>query len=355
MRSRLLAFASVLVAWSAAGLDVATAQDLTREAVNNAAFAPAEARSPKRGARKKQPSGGSKGVSAAMVKAQVLLDRARFSPGVIDGRDGENVQKALAAFETERGLKADGQLDAEVWAKLTEVSGEPVLIEYTITDDDVKGPFEKKIPNKLEDMARLERLAYTGPAELLAEKFHVTEELLKALNPGTHLDQPGTIVVPNVIGGERTDGAAAKAPRSDAKGQVGRIEIDKKGRALRVLGKDGKLVAFYPASIGSTDKPAPSGEHKVTAVAQNPTYTYNPEFRFKGVEADKKLTIKPGPNNPVGAVWIDLSLDTYGIHGTPEPRKVGKSYSHGCVRLTNWDVRELARMVEKGTTVAFVD
>jgi lipoprotein-anchoring transpeptidase ErfK/SrfK len=291
-----------------------------------------------------------------MLKAQILLDRARFSPGAIDGRDGDNVRQALAAFAGEHGLKADGELNEEVWAKLAETSPDPVLIEYTIAEDDVKGPFEKKIPQKFEDMAKLSRLSYTGPEELLAEKFHVTEELLKALNPKKPLDEAGTvIIVPNVLDPADRDRAAARAARAEMKGLVGRIEVDKKGHALRAFGKDGKLVAYYPASIGSTEKPAPSGEHKVVAVAENPTYTYNPDYKFKGVKADKKLTIKPGPNNPVGAVWIDLSIESYGIHGTPEPRKVGKSYSHGCVRLTNWDVKELARMVEKGTTVAFLD
>src|SRR5918997_35141 len=261
---------------------IAQAQDLTLDAVNKAEFSRPESAGKKpRNKKSKAPA-----VSAVMLKAQVLLDRARFSPGVIDGRDGENVRKALAAFEAERGLKPDGELDPEVWAKLAETSGDPALIEYTIVPEDVKGPFQEKIPQGFDEQAKLPRLAYTGPEELLAEKFHVTEELLKSLN---------------------------------------------------------------------AEKPAPSGEHKVRAIAENPEYTYNPEFKFKGVKADKKLTIKPGPNNPVGAVWIDLTLDTYGIHGTPEPRKVGKSYSHGCVRLTNWDARALARMVEKGTTVAFID
>jgi lipoprotein-anchoring transpeptidase ErfK/SrfK len=354
MRRRLVAVVSVVLAGFLGGPRTSAAQDLTLEAVNNATFASGAAQAAKAAGKKKQPKAAAKGISAAMLKAQVLLDRARFSPGVIDGRDGDNVKKALAAFEKDAALTADGQLDAEVWAKLSATSSEPVLIEYTVTNEDLKGPFEKKIPAKFEDMARLDRLPYTSPEELLAEKFHVTEDLLKALNPGRALDQAGTIIVPNTLAGERRD-AAAKGPKAEEKGRVARVEVDKKGRALRALDKEGKLVAFYPASIGSADKPAPSGEHKVTAVAENPTYTYNPEFKFKGVKSDKKLTIKPGPNNPVGAVWIDLSLETYGIHGTPEPRKVGKSYSHGCVRLTNWDVRALARMVDKGTTVAFVD
>jgi lipoprotein-anchoring transpeptidase ErfK/SrfK len=354
MRRGFVAVASLVLAGFVAGLGAAAAEELTLDAVNNATLAGGEARGGQAGGKKKQAKSAAKGPSATMLKAQVLLDRVRFSPGVIDGRDGENVKKALAAFAKEAGLGSDGRLDAEVWARLAETSAEPALIEYTITDDDLKGPFEKTIPAKIEDMARLDRLAYTGPEERLAEKFHATEELLKALNPGRSLDQPGTIVVPNILGGERRE-EAGRAAKADEKARVGRIEVDKKNRALRALDKDGKLVAFYPASIGSSDKPAPSGEYKVTAVADNPTYTYDPDFKFKGVKADKKLTIKPGPNNPVGVVWIDLSLDTYGIHGTPEPRKVGKSYSHGCVRLTNWDARALARLVEKGTTVAFLD
>ena len=331
-------------------LGIGNAQGLTLEAVNEAVFAPPEP--PQQKGKKAPAKAKAPAVSPVILKAQILLGRARFSPGAIDGQDGENVRKALMAFEAERGLRPDGELDQEVWAKLVETSGEPALIEYTITNEDVKGPFEKKIPSKFEEMAELSRLSYTGPEELLAEKFHVTEELLKALNPKTPLDKAGTrIVVPNLP----EEPKRARAARGEIKGLVGRIEVDKNGRALRAFDKEGKFVAFYPASIGSADKPAPSGEHQVRAIAENPDYTYNPDYNFKGVKADKKFTIKPGPNNPVGAVWIDLSIESYGIHGTPEPRRVGKSYSHGCVRLTNWDVRELARMVEKGTVVAFLD
>jgi lipoprotein-anchoring transpeptidase ErfK/SrfK len=351
MRSGVAAIAFLTVCGLIGWIGSARAQALTIEAVNQATFPPSGAPGKKPPAKGKTPAAG-----AAMLKAQILLDRARFSPGVIDGQDGENVRKALAAFEGERGLNADGQLDPETWVKLTETSSDPVLVEYTITKDDVDGPFEKKIPDQFEAMAELSRLPYTGPAEHLAEKFHVTEELLKALNPKKPLDAAGTkILVPNVLDVADKDPAAAKALRKEAKGLVGRIEVQKNARALKAFDKEGKLVAFYPASIGSDEKPAPSGEHTVRAIAENPTYTYNPDYKFKGVKADKKLTIKPGPNNPVGAVWIDLSVESFGIHGTPEPRKVGKSYSHGCVRLTNWDVKELARMVEKGTTVTFLD
>lgn len=291
------------------------------------------------------PRSGGKGVSPAIVRLQVMLDRARFSPGLIDGRGGENVDKAVAAYRAANGLGEGDRLDQATWDKLAAASPEPALVEYTLTEDDVRGPFTEKVPAKMEEMAELERLAYTGPLEALAERFHMDEDLVEALNPGKALDRAGTaITVANVRREAGRDGRRAA-----------RIEVEKGERALRVLDREGGLIAFYPASIGSEEKPAPSGEHSVTAVARNPTYTYNPDYNFKGVKAREKFTIPAGPNNPVGSTWVDLSIESYGIHGTPDPSKVGKAYSHGCVRLTNWDVEDLARMVQKGTPVVFKD
>jgi len=283
-----------------------------------------------------------KGVSPAIIRAQVLLDRARFSPGVIDGRKGENVGLAIRAFEEHHGLKADGELDPEVLAKLTGADDRPAVTEYTITAEDVRGPFTKEIPERFEEKAELERLGFTSSMEMLAERFHMDEDLLAALNPGKAFDKAGTRILV----------AEVQTPKPDVK--VRRIEVDRAQKALRAFAEDGALVAYYPATIGSEDTPTPEGVHEVTAIAPNPNYTYRPDkYQFKGVEAKKAFTIKPGPNNPVGAVWIDLSKDTYGIHGTPDPAKVGKTASHGCVRLTNWDVQELASMVEKGVKVEF--
>jgi lipoprotein-anchoring transpeptidase ErfK/SrfK len=271
------------------------------------------------------------GISPVIVKAQVLLDRARFSPGVIDGHPGENVQIAIKAFETENGLEADGKLDEELWKKLNETSADPALFEYTITKDDVDGPFVEKIPDELEEMAKLDRLGYRAPEELLAEKFHMDQDLLKALNPDKPFDKAGTRIAV-----AKVDAQPAGEP-----GQVRRIEVRKSEKTLHAFAEDGKLVAVYPATIGSDEKPAPSGTHQVKAVAPEPTFTYNPEYAFKGVKAKKAFVVEPGPNNR--------------IHGTPEPAKVGKTYSHGCIRLTNWDAEELAKMVEQGTEVTLLD
>jgi lipoprotein-anchoring transpeptidase ErfK/SrfK len=285
-----------------------------------------------------------KNSTAVSVKAQVLLDRASFSPGVIDGRRSDNYANALRAFQQKNSLNTSGELDDATWKKLVE-SPEPALIAYTISEADLKGPFVEKIPDDYEKKAEFERLDYTGPVELLAERFHMDEPLLRQLNPGKPFDKAGTVIaVANV--NVKPVALNAKAVK---------LEIDKTRSAVRVLAGDGKLLAAYPASIGSEEKPAPSGKLKVVRIARSPTYTYNPDFKFRGVKADRELKIAAGPNNPVGAVWIALNEKSYGIHGSAEPHKVGKVGSHGCVRMTNWDALAVARVVRKGTVVEFID
>jgi lipoprotein-anchoring transpeptidase ErfK/SrfK len=285
--------------------------------------------------------GSGRGTNAVVLKAQVLLDRLSFSPGAIDGKPNENFVKALAAFQQSEKLNSTGKLDADTWQRLAGKDDVPALVDYEIRDADVNGPFTPRIPKRMEEMAGLDHLDYTGPVQLLAEKFHLAQGLLRDLNRGRALDRAGSVIlVPNVRDARAGDAAA-------------RVEVDKALKAVRAFAADGTLVAFYPASIGSNDKPAPSGTFRVRTVAEHPIYHYDPNFHFKGVKADHPFTIPPGPNNPVGVVWIDLSKPSYGIHGTPDPTKIGKTQSHGCIRLTNWDALDLARRVHKGVQVAF--
>jgi lipoprotein-anchoring transpeptidase ErfK/SrfK len=247
----------------------------------------------------------------------------------------------LRAYAEQNGGGGTEELSSELWQKLNATSAEPVTIDTTISSEDVAGPFLRKLPKKMEAMQYLPRLSHTSARERIAEKFQMSEELLSALNPRRKFDEAGaTITVVNV--------AAAKLPA-----QVTRIEIDKDTQMLRAFGADGTLLAVYPVTAGSAEKPTPSETLKVTSITKNPTYRYNPAYAFKGVKSRKPFTIKPGPNNPVGVVWIGLSSEGYGIHGTPEPAKISKTESHGCIRMTNWDALQLAGALSKGVAVEF--
>ncbi|SFU33681.1 Lipoprotein-anchoring transpeptidase ErfK/SrfK [Methylobacterium sp. 174MFSha1.1] len=334
---------------------------LTAEAINQAQFGAGtpDGQEKGKGTGKKETKSSKAAETRAdplTIRVQVLLDRAGFSPGAIDGRDGDNLRGALAGFAKAKGLTKDPaaakELDGPVWQALSGTSQDPAVTQYTLTEQDVSGPYVEEIPPKMEEQADLKALSYTSPAEMLAERFHMSKGLLDALNPDAALTKAGTVItvaaVPPLETGRIPGKDLPQAPK------VTRIEVDKDALQVRAYGEDGALVHLYPASIGSEEKPAPSGVLKVEGVAFDPTYTYNPKYEFKGVDAKRKFTIKPGPNNPVGVVWIDLSgNDGYGIHGTPEPEKVGKTESHGCVRLTNWDARDLAKHVAKGATVDF--
>ena len=282
-------------------------------------------------------------VVPAVARAQVLLDRAGFSPGVTDGRFGVNVRQAIAEFQGQNGLTVDGQLSQAVFDHLVAGSNEDVVSRYVLTPEDVSGPFTPSIPRDLAGQADLARLGYRSASEMLAERFHMDEQFLLALNPGVDFSQSGTeIYITN--------------PRRPAiQGQVARIEVDADERAVRAYAEDGTLVAFYPATIGSMENPTPTGRMMVNGVAPAPTYTYDPRrVDYAGDRITERLVIAAGPNNPVGTTWIDLSEDTYGIHGTPNPDIVGKNASNGCVRLTNWDVQHLAAAVRPGVRVTFV-
>jgi lipoprotein-anchoring transpeptidase ErfK/SrfK len=275
-----------------------------------------------------------------LIRVQILLDRAHASPGVIDGRDGDNLRKAIRAFETMRGLEPDGEMDPEFWSALAADSAKSTLV-YEITPEDVNGRYVPELPEDYSKLAKLKWLGYRDAAEMLAERFHMDEKLLRALNPDVDFKTPGQKILVADVG-----------PPPEAK--VAKIVVDKDGGELRAYDRDEKLVMATPATVGSSDTPSPSGRMKITGSYPDPHYKYDPVKNFRQGDNRRKLNLPPGPNGPVGSMWIDLSKPTYGIHGTPEPAKIDKTNSHGCVRLTNWDAATLAKMVEPGkTTVEF--
>ncbi|MES2898835.1 MAG: L,D-transpeptidase [Pseudomonadota bacterium] len=295
---------------------------LTVEAVNDAASTAAASAKPNR---------------AAILRAQILLDRAHFSPGEIDGASGSNMKMALMGFQKKNGITPSGMLDDATWKALN-ADASPALVTYTLADADVSGPFEK-IPEEMADKAKLTALNYESAVEGLGEKFHASTSLLQKLNPGKDLSRAGEqIVVPNVMDAEPLP-------------KAGKVVVDKTDRTLTVLDTAGKIIAQYPSSSGTEKDPLPIGTWKVNGISKNPTFHYNPKLFWDAKATDTKAKIPPGPNNPVGLAWIDLSKDHYGIHGTPVPGSIGKTQSHGCIRMTNWDVMALTTSVGPGTEV----
>jgi len=280
-----------------------------------------------------------------IVHLQVLLDRAGFSPGEIDGREGSNTDRARTAFQEARDLPAAGDregLMAALGAQQTEA-----LTDYRITRADVDGPFTERIPDDLEAQATLPALHYTGPLEALAERFHAAPELLKRLNPDSSFAAGASIRVPNVRIPDRSE-------RTGAPGTINHTVVVSESRStLFVRDATGTVAFAAPVTTGSRHDPLPLGRWKVTGIQRNPAFNYNPDLFWDADPSDARATIPPGPNNPVGVVWIDLSKEHYGIHGTPEPGRIGHVESHGCVRLTNWDALRVADLVREGTLVLF--
>ncbi|SFP63941.1 L,D-transpeptidase family protein [Sphingomonas rubra] len=302
-------------------------------------------------------------VDRNILHVQVILDKLGFGPGVLDGRGGQTLTNALLGFQESRGLPRTGEPDAATLRALYPYRAARPTIQVTLDGAAFRGPFINPLPTEYVDQAKLDTMAYTRPLEGLAERFHTTPQALIALNrPGMRIAPGVKIVVPNALPTSRAYPAdatptwrttLASLNVDAAVPQAERIEVLKSRGILRVLGSDGRLLSQYTATIGSARDPLPLGNWKVLHVSPNPDWKMNPAI-LKGVSDDTpSQIIPPGPNNPVGVVWIDLSKEHYGIHGTPDPAKIGVAQSNGCVRLTNWDAARIALMVKGGTPVIF--
>ncbi|PKB13328.1 putative peptidoglycan binding protein [Novosphingobium kunmingense] len=328
-----------------------------------------------------------------VMQAQVVLDRLGFTPGVVDGKEGLSTRNALLGFQEANGFDQTGKLDDATKAGLARFDNIPATRVVTIPADFAAGPF-LPIPDKAADQAKLLAMGYTSLDEKLAERFHTTIDTLKALNPGgvpagaPRAASPTPSATPSPMQDAKENGASQptlfragqqiRVPNvgadamdarqvSDAKWRdtlamlgvgttqpkAARIVVSKSKGTLKVYDANDKLVGMFTATMGSQHDPLPLGNWKILGVARNPPFHYNPELFWDVDDGESKELLPPGPNGPVGVAWIDLSKEHYGIHGTPEPQTIGRAQSHGCVRLTNWDVARLAQMVSGSTKVLF--
>ena len=317
--------APILLAALLGAIPFAQAQQAAPQAAQPTAAAPVD------------PAAAKQAEFERLLHAQVLLDRARFSPGEIDGAYGSNMRQALNTYQAARRLPVTGKLDDATWTALN-ADATPPLASYTLAEADVAGPF-RPMPDDMMEKSKLPALGYTSVLEGLGERFHASPALIERLNPGKNFSRAGEqIVVPNV-GGLAPLARAAK------------VVVKDEAKILQLYDASGALLAQYPASTGSDKDPLPVGSWKINGVHANPVYHYNPALFWDAEPGDKKAKLQPGPNNPVGVVWIDLSKEHYGIHGTPVPGHVGKTESHGCIRLTNWSAAEVAAAVAAGVEV----
>lgn len=297
-----------------------------------------------------------------VLRTQVVLDRLGFAPGVVDGKGGQSLTLALKGFQEARGLDETGKIDADTRQALAMYGGVKATRTFTIRAEDLRGPFIGRLPAKAEDQARLPRLGYVNALERIAERFHTTPDAIVALNrPDTVLRVGTKLVLPNIVPASRAypDRIApewretlssfnldANQPKAD------HVVVDKSEGALKVYDKAAKLVAQFPVTTGSRHDPLPIGSWTIKGSSYNPPFHYNPDL-FWDASGDDKMVLPPGPNGPVGVIWMDLSKPHYGIHGTPHPETIGRAESHGCVRLSNWDAARLSMMIAPGVKARF--
>ncbi len=283
-----------------------------------------------------------RGQFPVYARAHVMLNNAHASPGAIDGSSGKNTLKAIASFQQMNGLKPTGTLTKETWDALIAKQGsKPAYVEYTITAADLKGPYAKSIPGDYALQAKMPGLYYTRVSEMLGEKFHMDENFLKKINPKATFNKVGEKIIVTSV-------------RNQLPEDIHLIVAHKGAKQLYLFNSNNKMIASFPATIGSSDTPSPTGTYKVTGVAPNPWYSYSPSNFVQGKNL-KPLSLPPGPNGPVGNIWIGLSKKSFGIHGTPNPSAISKTASHGCIRLTNWDANDLGKKVRSGVTVKFLE
>lgn len=303
------------------------------------------------------------GVDLSILQVQVVLDHLGFSPGVLDGRQGKSLVAALKGFQESRNLPITGKTDVATLKALQPYAAVPPTRTLHLAPQSVAGPFVNPIPKDPQEQAKLPALGYRSKMEKLAEMFHTTPDVLLALNsPQTSL-APGTpVVFPNASPSSRAYDPKLPADwrqtlsdlNVDANQPQGvKVVVDKSDEVLRVLDAQGRLVAQFQATMGSTHDPLPIGTWKIQGFDYNPKFHYNPTLFWDAKKDADPAMLPPGPNGPVGVIWIDLSKPHYGIHGTPEPSTIGRAESHGCIRLTNWDAARLSMMIKPGTSAIF--
>ena len=304
-------------------------------------------------------------INGAMFHAQVLMSAQAFSPGVIDGKAGESFKLALRSFQKARGLSVNGTLDGATRAALMSAN-RPSTVVVQLGPDDVRSQYVMPLPKDPEEQAKLKFMGYRNMLEKVAERYHTTPDTIVALNGPDKLIGTGqTLRLPNVIPTSRDyagvpgNGASLlNLLNVDGQQPQGKyVVVDKSEGVLKVYdgepgGEDGKLVAAFPVTMGSKKYPLPIGRWKATTYAYLPPFLYQPDL-LQNAKTDKDVTLPPGPNGPVGVAWLDLTKEHYGIHGTNEPQTIGRAESSGCIRMTNWDVVRLSRMLKPGFTAIF--